>query len=83
MLKVPWDQLEPHILRVGGTKLSRAASSSLMFGRVLASQEFLGVGHALSQICLPKQAHHHRRRPFSLDLKSPSPPREANIAQAR
>ncbi len=55
MLKVPRDQLRPHIPKVGRTKLPRAATGSLILPAFGSSRIFLAVGHALNQICLTKQ----------------------------
>jgi hypothetical protein len=45
----PRDQLEPHILRVVGTKLPRAASRSLILPAFWLLKNFLAVAHALNQ----------------------------------
>jgi hypothetical protein len=49
MLKVPRDQLEPHILRVAGTKLPRAASRSLILLAFWLLMNFLAVAHELNE----------------------------------
>src|SRR5690349_5704251 len=48
MLKVPRDQLEPHILRVADTKLPRAASRSLILPAFWLLKNFLAVAHELN-----------------------------------
>jgi hypothetical protein len=49
MLKVPRDQLEPHILRVTGTKLPRPASRSLILPAFWLLKNFLAVAHELNE----------------------------------
>src|SRR5438034_8196888 len=49
MLKVPRDQLEPHILRVAGIKLPRAASRSLILPAFWLLKNFLAVAYELNE----------------------------------